>query len=127
MREKAEDNGDVFLILTGVVRRVELLTDIGLLQSTLQGLVTHIGMHAINEAQVVAAVNNPGLEGYIPIDASNITISTYTSTPRLVACLHSCRPFDHEKVIAYITARYECVKCTYRVVRESELEDGSDD
>lgn len=122
-----DSTGDVFLIVTASVPRVELLTDTHVLADTLRGLVQQIGMNPIAEPQVLTATNNPGLEGYIPIDASNITISTYTHIPRIVLAIHSCRDFEQAKVIAFIKQRYECEALRYRVVLENELRGDSGD
>src|SRR3989338_8060746 len=89
--EHIESVGDFFLIYVGLGSENRFLTK-PLLKKILRRLPPMMGMTAIRAPLVSEAKNNPGLEGYIPIDTSNITISTYTTgKPRVVACIHSCR------------------------------------
>ena len=104
--DKMKDN-DVFLLGCGETDRHDLLTDEAHLSSVLRRLVEAIAMRAINEPIVTKAESNPGLEGYIPIDLSNITISTYLNPSRVVFCIHSCTRFETRTVIELIAQAYE--------------------
>ena len=117
-----QSKGDQFLLCTGFCPDSRLLTDKSLLKSVLKNLPQIIGMNAIREPIVSEAKNNPGLEGYVPIDASNITISTYTNNPRIVASVHSCNEFDYKKVIDYLKEKYDC-SVKFLSLRESEFKD----
>ena len=115
------NNGDKFLLVEGICLDETLLTDESLLTNTLLNLPPVIDMRPIREPIVSKAKNNPGLEGYVPIDESNITISTYTNNPRLVACIHSCKDFDSERVIDYLKKQYPCLGIKIFSCYESEF------
>lgn len=121
MREES-NTGDIFLIVVAAVARPEFLVDEHRLHVTLREIARRIGMNPITDSSVLAASNNPGLEGYLAIDTSNITISTYTAPLRLVACVHSCRMFDSRAVISCLREFYEFAGCLQRVVNECDLE-----
>ncbi len=103
-------NGDTFLLVRGVCPDNNLLNDRYLLKKVLRNLPPAIHMGILREPIISTADNNPGLEGYVPIDESNITISTYTKNPRLIACIHSCKDFDSKKVIGYLKSQYKCTE-----------------
>jgi len=113
---------DVFLLVSGDVEEADLLTNGQLVEQTLRGILSLIGMNAISAPLVFQAKNNPGLEGYIPIDASNITISTYLDPPRIVACVHSCNAFDKGAAVRYLKAQFRCGEIRFRWITEQELE-----
>lgn len=113
--------GDVFLLLSGACNELELLRSKSLLEEVLSRLPPMIGMNAISLPVVTTANDNPGLEGYIAIDTSNITVSTYVESPRIVICVHSCKPFDGDKIRTFLTAAYKCESFKWRWVHESEL------
>ncbi len=115
------DKGDKFLLVKGVCLDEALLTNESLLADALRNLPSVINMNPIREPIISRAKNNPGLEGYVPIDESNITISTYTNDPRFVACIHSCKDFDSQKVIEYIKKQYQCKKIEYLSCHESDF------
>ncbi len=105
------DAGDYFLLLSGEPTDAAVLTDSALLQSVLEDFPGIIDMHRLCAPVVTVAENNPGLEGYVAIDASNITISTYVTSPlRIVACIHSCRPFASEGVIEHLRRAFGLTK-----------------
>ena len=114
---------DLFLLLTARCSDESLLTDENSLIALLGTLVDAIDMKPLQTPYVCAAVNNPGLEAYVPIDASNITISTYTIHPRMVICIHSCRRFSSVAVISVLTEIYGCYEIKHCLCRESEWEE----
>jgi len=118
--------GDAFLLITGEVESIKLLTDKQLLRETLQSLPNIIHMNTITEPIISEAANNPGLEGYIAIDESNITISTYTDTPRFVACIHSCNDFNYTKVTTFLKKQFQCKKINLLYVHESDFKNEND-
>lgn len=115
---------DTFLLLTGSCKEVGLLKNQELLYNVLEQLPKIINMNTIRKPIISVAKNNPGLEGYVPIDASNITISTYTDSLRIVACIHSCNNFDYKRVIDYLENEYRCnIKSLY--CHESDFKDSN--
>ena len=71
--------------------------------------------------KMLVANNNPGLEGYVPIDQSNITISTYTNRPIFVASIHSCSQFDYKAILAYLKNVYQPKSLRYKYITETDL------
>lgn len=123
VNENEESPGnDVFLLLAGVVDSPDTILDEGLLLELLATLPAEIGMNALSEPIIAVARGNPGLEGYVPIDMSNITVSTYDNNNRVVACIHSCREFDFTKALSIFRQFYQCSKIQYRLVLETDLE-----
>lgn len=116
------DKGDQFLLCTGFCLNTKILTDKSFLKSIFKNLPQIIGMNAIREPIISEAKNNPGLEGYVPVDTSNITISTYANNPRFVACVHSCNEFDYEKVLAYLKKKYDCSDMKFLSCRETDFD-----
>ena len=116
------NKGDAFLLLTACVEDKDRLTDSNLLRDVLEQLPKSIDMNTIRDPIVVVADNNPGLEGYVPIDASNITISTYTSPARIVACIHSCFDFNTSRVIELLRKYYGLKEIRTRYLREFDLQ-----
>ena len=114
-------NNDMFLLISGNTLRHEKLTDQKFLYKVLKNLPLLIGMNTIRKPLVSVANNNPGLEGYVPIDESNITISTYTNAPRIVACIHSCNEFDAQKVVNYLKKEFVCSEIKFLIIRESDF------
>jgi len=102
--------GDRFLLASGRTLAKARLSDAKLLRLALSKMAGLIGMKPLRQPVVTRAYGNPGLEGYVPIDASNITISTYTREPRVVLCVHSCRSFDIAELLEYLRECFECVE-----------------
>ncbi len=119
MSEKSS-KGDSFLLVTGTCEDVEMLVNEEYLFSILKELPQKIGMKALLEPKITIARNNPGLEGYIPIDTSNITISTYTNH-RIVACIHSCNDFKYSDILNFLKEKYGCSEMKYLYFRESDF------
>src|SRR4051812_27461657 len=94
-----DSTGDIFLLISGLTKNSDLLTNEAHLLAVLSQMPGLIGMNALCEPFIIVASNNPGLEGYVPIDMSNITISTYTENPRVLVCVHSCQTFNTEVVL----------------------------
>ena len=117
----SNDTGDVFLLVSGCVRARGRLTDASDLRAILRELPPLVGMRALHEPVVHVATNNPGLEGYVPIDLSNITVSTYTNPPRVVACIHSCQGFEVEAALDFIKNAFACDVIRSAIVREGDL------
>ncbi len=117
-----DNHGDVFLLVRGSGVELSKLVDKQFLYRVLEGLPNAIGMQPIQPPLVLEAHNNPGLEGYVPIDASNITISTYTQQPRFVAAIHSCREFPADAMLAHLQEIFGATEITYRYILESEFE-----
>ena len=117
----ADSAGDVFLLVSGSTRDSELLTNRPHLHSVLCRMPGLIGMNFLREPLITIANNNPGLEGYIPIDMSNITISTYTENPRVLVCVHSCQPFDSEAVLNFVRESFRCDEIRSLLVKEVEF------
>lgn len=115
------DKGDSFLLVTGTCEDVEMLVNEEYLFSILKELPQKIGMKALLEPKITIAKNNPGLEGYIPIDMSNITISTYTNNHRIVACIHSCKDFKYDDILNYLKENFRCSKMNYLFCQESDF------
>ena len=113
---------DKFLLLTIRCLDETYLTDERILRELLIDLAGAIGMNPINAPSVCRAINNPGLEAYLPVDASNITVSTYTSSPRIVACIHSCKPFELSAVINVLRKVSDESGIRYHFCRESDFE-----
>jgi hypothetical protein len=101
---------DVFLLVSAQTCRPELLTDIRHVATVLEEIPRLIGMRPIGHPQVLRAENNPGLEAYIPLDLSSITISTYVNPARIVIVIHSCRGFDHELALEHVRESFACLK-----------------
>jgi hypothetical protein len=112
---------ETFLLFIGVCEDAGLLMDQGLLGAVLMRLPELVGMQIIREPVVGIARGNPGLEGYVPIDTSNITLSTYTCGNRIVGCIHSCRRFDIDPILTYIRNQYVCTRLAYKLVSENEM------
>jgi S-adenosylmethionine/arginine decarboxylase-like enzyme len=112
------DEGDFFLLASGRTQAEEKLVDESHLRNVLRKIPSLIEMSAIFEPVVHVATNNPGLEGYVPIDLSNITVSTYTDPPRVVVCVHSCQQFATQPVLDYIKQAFACELIRSVVVRE---------
>lgn len=117
-------NGDVFLLASGRTWDVNLLVDEAHLRAVLRRLPGLIGMNFLRDPLITVADNNPGLEGYVPIDMSNITISTYTEDPRVLICVHSCQPFDAEAVLSFVRESYRCDEMRSLLVKEVEFGNG---
>lgn len=118
---KNRNNNDSFLLLSGFCPDTRLLTNQKLLYNILGMLPELIDMKSIRKPIISIAEGNPGLEGYIPIDTSNITISTYTKNPRIVACVYSCKEFNHEKVLDYLKEKYNCSNMKFLYCHESDF------
>jgi hypothetical protein len=114
-------DADYFLLATGFCENRERLQDKAFLTSLLRELPNQIGMTAISEPTVSVASNNPGLEGYVPIDLSNLTISTYVNNSRLVACIHSCKEFDFQAVLYSLKTWYGCSSVKYMCCSERDF------
>lgn len=112
---------DNFLLISGKCKDLELLTNQTALARTLNNLPSLIGMRALREPIISEAPNNPGLEGYVPIDTSNITISTYTQEQKVVACIHSCREFEWEIALNYLKKEYSLTDPRFLFFDESHL------
>ena len=113
---------DCFLLVTGYPENPKSLVDKAFINKTLEEIPKIIGMNTIRDPVVLEASNNPGLEGYVPIDESNITISTYTNDSRFVACIHSCKHFDFEKVVDYLNLRFSTIRIAVKYVNEHDFE-----
>lgn len=100
--------GDVFLLASGFTEDSKLLRDEAHLRAVLCRMPGLIGMNFLRDPLITIASNNPGLEGYVPIDLSNITISTYTDNPRVVLCVHSCQHFNAEVVLNFVRESFRC-------------------
>jgi S-adenosylmethionine/arginine decarboxylase-like enzyme len=117
-----EKHIDFFLLLVGKSLDINLLEDEELLSEILRLLPIEINMKPIREPIISGAIGNPGLEGYVPIDTSNITISTYTETKRLVVCIHSCKEFDYMKVISIFRKKYQLQDLHFLKLDESKFQ-----
>lgn len=113
---------ETFLIFIGYCRNEINLTNRELFYSLLKYLPQLIEMKAIGDPIISAAQNNPGLECYVPIDTSNITISTYTNELKIVGCIHSCKDFNYNKVIKYIKSSFDFVDIKFLTFYESDFE-----
>ncbi len=120
MKHKPDD-GDAFLLVTGDSPNLDLLIDTTLLSNVLKTLPTAVNMHALIEPIITEAYANPGLEGYVAIDASKITISTYTINPRFVADVHSCNDFDYHSVLAYLKRKFCSRNIAFLYCHESDF------
>jgi len=116
-----QKKGDKFLLIKGVCVDEKLLTDKILLSEILRNLPSVINMNPIREPIISQAKNNPGLEGYVPIDESNITISTYTNDVKFVACVHSCKDFDSQKILDYLKKKFQCKDIRFLSCHESDF------
>lgn len=112
---------DYFLLVAGYPSDDTYLVDKDHLYGILEALPREIGMNTIQAPVVLEATNNPGLEGYVPIDESNITISTYTNHFRFVASIHSCSAFHYPAVIDFLSRAFHTEKVSYRYLCESEF------
>jgi len=121
MKNKYSGRGDPFLLITGDCSNPKLLTDKVFLSNILKNLPKIIGMNAIRKPIISKAKNAPGLEGYVPIDVSNITISTYIDNPRFVACIHSCKDFDCNKVLDYFKKKFNSKNIKFLHLHESDF------
>lgn len=113
---------DSFLLCTGFCVDKKILTDKIFLSDILKSLPKIIGMNMIRKPLISEAKNAPGLEGYVPIDVSNITISTYIDNPKFVACIHSCKEFDYKSVIDYLKNKFRCRDMKFLYFHESDFE-----
>lgn len=114
--------GDRFLLASGRTFAKAKLSDAKLLELALAKLVELIGMKPLRQPVVTRAYGNPGLEGYVPIDASNITISTYTVDPRVVVSIHSCRTFEAEPIFDYLQQCFDCLEIRSASVAEENFQ-----
>jgi S-adenosylmethionine/arginine decarboxylase-like enzyme len=114
-------SGDCFLLATGYLPDANSLVDKDFLYRVLEELPKKIQMNTIQKPTVLEATNNPGLEGYVPIDESNITISTYTNHPRFVACVHSCSDFNYQDVLKFLMESFQTNKITYSYLHEADF------
>jgi S-adenosylmethionine/arginine decarboxylase-like enzyme len=121
MSDHAPSGADVFLLISGSTDDVQLLTDQAHLREVLAQIPPLIEMNTIREPLVLVASNNPGLEGYVPIDMSNITISTYTDDPRAVVCIHSCKDMKVDAVLRFIRESFACKSVRSLIVKEAQL------
>jgi S-adenosylmethionine/arginine decarboxylase-like enzyme len=119
----ADFTGDVFLLASGLTKDSELLTNEAHLRAVLSRMPGLIGMNFLRDPLITIANNNPGLEGYVPIDMSNITISTYTENPRVLVCVHSCQPFNTKVVLDFVRDSFQCREIRSLIVKEMEFED----
>lgn len=113
---------DYFLLAAGYLTDVDRLVDKEFLYQVLEELPQRIQMNAIQKPIVLEATNNPGLEGYVPIDESNITISTYTNKYRFVASIHSCASFRYADVIEYLMEAFQTSDVTYHYISETDFD-----
>lgn len=114
---------DCFLLLTARCSNARILTDEGRLADLLTRLVEAIDMNPLKTPAVTQAFNNPGLEAYVPIDDSNITVSTYTNSERIVICIHSCKPFETARIVRTLTEVADCSQIRQQLCRESEFKE----
>lgn len=118
-------NNDIFLLITGYYKDVNLSTNQELLYNVLKKLPGKIGMNAIIKPVISEAGNTSGLEGYVsgyvPVDISNITISTYPN--RIVACVHSCKDFNPKKVLDFLKESYGCYDTKSLCCHESDFKE----
>ena len=112
---------DAFLLFAGFSCHKGRLTDAKLLFDVMKTLPTLIHMRAIGQPTVTEATENPGLEGYVPIDLSNITLSTYVDDLKIVGCVHSCKQFDFSLLLKYIQRKYGCAKLGFKCVGEQDM------
>jgi len=112
---------ETFLIFIGVCKDKGCLVDVNHLSNVLQQVPNHIQMSSIGKPIVTVANNNPGLEGYLPLDTSNITLSTYTNNNRIVGCIHSCKHFDTDIIMTYIQKEFNCTMLSVKQIKEHDL------
>lgn len=116
-----KNKSDRFLLLTGYCNNIRKLTDEKILSSIMINLPKIINTKVVKEPIITTMYNEPGLEGYIVMDTSNITISTYTLTQKLVAAIHSCKNFKYEKVIDYLKENFELNNIKFLYCLESDF------
>lgn len=113
---------DLLLIFSGQASSESSLYDEAALEQVLLTLPSLLGMKALRSPVVTAAISNPGLEGYVPIDTSNITISTYSSSRMVIGCLHSCREFDGDRAIEFLAESFGITRLNYTLVTSDGLD-----
>ncbi len=121
-----KNEANLFLLVSGICEKITFLTDKKLLSNVLRDIPKIIGMNVLRNPIISEAHNNPGLEGYVPIDESNVTISTYTKNARFVACIHSCKYFNIHSVVNYLKKKFSCHKVRFLICYESEFRDKYD-
>ncbi len=119
-------NKNYFISIIGFSKNEKLLSDKKLISTILKNLVEIADMKATREPVITKIENEPGLEGYIPIDTSNITISTFLLTRSIVAGIHTCKNFDYKKVIIYLKDSFDLENVKFFYYTDSDFRPISD-
>ena len=103
----------VHLIIDGVVRRMPSEAEI---RALLSEMPAAIGMHVLDGPHIVKGnPHNPGWTGFVIIDTSHISIHTFDEGQKVSMDAFSCRPFDKDAALAYITERISFIPETMNV------------
>jgi S-adenosylmethionine/arginine decarboxylase-like enzyme len=103
----------VHLMIDGVVERMPSESDV---RSLLSEMPAAIGMHVLDGPHVVKGdAHNPGWTGFVIIDTSHISMHTFDEGMKVSMDAFSCRPFDKDYALKYITERVAFVPETMKV------------
>jgi len=100
-------------MIDGVVSRMPSESDV---RSLLSEMPAAIGMHVLDGPHVVKGdAHNPGWTGFVIIDTSHISMHTFDEGMKVSMDAFSCRPFDKDYALKYITERVAFVPETMKV------------
>src|SRR3989338_872820 len=103
MSEIESNNRRFHIILDSFNCDDSLLSDAPRIGVIIKEIATLCGMKILHGPVVLQGVpENPGVTGFAIIDFSHISIHTFTKASEVCIDIFSCKPFDREKVKAYV-------------------------
>ncbi|MFH1623517.1 MAG: S-adenosylmethionine decarboxylase [Candidatus Aenigmatarchaeota archaeon] len=103
----------VHLMIDGAVERMPSEAEI---RALLSEMPAAIGMKILDGPHVVKGdAHNPGWTGFVIIDTSHISIHTFDDGCKVSMDAFSCRPFEKDFALKYITERIEFIPETMKI------------
>jgi S-adenosylmethionine decarboxylase len=96
------------LTLDGYAANQELCGDVSHLYDLLMSFPAHIGMRRVGFPHIIKITEEgiKGLSGFVFIMESHISIHTYEERGFVTADVYSCKSFDEQKTIEYLTSAF---------------------
>ena len=80
-----------------------IISDKARIEQIIRKTASFCGMTIMHGPVVLEGVpENPGVTGFAIIDFSHISVHTFTKEHEVCVDIFSCKPFDYEKVRAYV-------------------------